>query len=170
MTEAGVLFEVCPFTNLIFPLDHDTNCLVKDVIVLENNENETELLLLIKMRDSDIYSIKILSFPSMKCSYELPNIGIAWLVQQSRSNINMYYISGAGIELDAVQQIEMKIISELQPEQRYRKLIRKGFILQAEDFANQFNLNLQPVFEEKARRLVIEIGQLQVSIKMVNIP
>lgn len=164
-----MLFEVCPLTNLIFPLDINTNYLVQDVIVLENNEIETELLMLIKMKESDIYSIRIISFPSMKCSYELPNIGISWLVQQSRANINMYYISGAEIKSDAVQQIEMKIISELQPEQRYKKLIRKGFLLQAEDFAKQFNLNLQPVLEEKAKRLVIEIGQLQVSIKIVHL-
>lgn len=163
LTDKGTLLEVCPHTHLIFPLILDLNYLIEDLMVLENNESDTELLMLTRMKDTNIHSIKIVSFPSMKCMYELPNVGKAWLVQQSKSNINMYYISGSEDEPNAVQQIEMKIISELQPEERYKKLLRKGFLEQAEDFAKHFNLNLQPLLEEKARRLVIEIGKLQVS-------
>lgn len=71
----------------------------------------------------------------------------------------MYYLHGfPDDESDSViQEIEMKIISETQPDQRLKKLIQRGRLEEAESFAIQYNLSLQPIHEAKVRKLWSEI-------------
>lgn len=44
----------------------------------------------------------------------------------------MYYLEGHQLQSDIVQEIELKKITETQPEQRLKKLIRKGHLEEAE--------------------------------------
>lgn len=71
----------------------------------------------------------------------------------------MYYLHGLLDDEsgDVIQEIEMKIVSETQPDQRFKKLIQRGRLEEAESFAIQYNLSLQPIYEAKVRRLWIEI-------------
>lgn len=68
----------------------------------------------------------------MTCKYELAVPQFAWLIQQPKSALNMYYLHGIHCSSTIVQQIEMRIISETQPDQRLKKLIKKGHLDEAE--------------------------------------
>lgn len=68
----------------------------------------------------------------MKCNYELTVPEFAWLIQQPKSAMNMYYLHGIDGGSVMVQEIEMRIISETQPDQRLKKLIQKGHLDEAE--------------------------------------
>lgn len=82
-----------------------------------------------------------------------------WLIRQSKSSVNMYYLHGFSDDDsgNVIQEIEMKIISETQPDQRFKKLIQRGRLEEAESFAIQYKLSLQPIYEAKVQRLWIEI-------------
>lgn len=68
----------------------------------------------------------------MKCNYELTVPEFAWLIRQPKSAMNMYYLHGIHGGSEIVQEIEMRIISETQPDQRLRKLIQRGHLDDAE--------------------------------------
>lgn len=96
----------------------------------------------------------------MTCKYDLAMPENTWLVRQPKSCVNLYYVGGNCLNSQFVQEIEMKIISETQPAQRFKKLIQKGHLREAEEFAKQFNLSLQPIYEAKSRRISIEISSI----------
>lgn len=71
----------------------------------------------------------------MKCNYELTVPEFAWLIKQPKSALNMYYLHGIhGGSAAMMQEIEMRIIAETQPDQRLKKLIQKGHLDEAEVF------------------------------------
>lgn len=97
----------------------------------------------------------------MTCKNELSMPQHTWLVQQPKTAVNIYYLSGDDFnEFDLPQEIEMKIMCETQPQERLKKLICKGRLDEAEQFGRQFNLNLQPICEAKAKRKLLEISLL----------
>lgn len=69
----------------------------------------------------------------MKCKYDLTVPLNTWLVRQPKTSVNMYYVYGIqNDETNCVEMVEMKIITETQPEQRLKKLIHKGHLNEAE--------------------------------------
>lgn len=69
----------------------------------------------------------------MVCNYELSMPQHSWLIRQPKSAVNIYYLHGIVRDgTDLVQTIDMKMISETQPEQRLKKLIHKGSLEEAE--------------------------------------
>lgn len=96
----------------------------------------------------------------MKCNFELSLPNSVWLVDQSKLSVNMYYLSGNHCQTDFVQQLEMNIISETNPDQRFHKLITKGRLDEAEIFGKQFNLCLQPLYEANAKRIITSMSTI----------
>lgn len=94
----------------------------------------------------------------MECKYDLEMTEHVWLVQQPKSAVNIYYITGNAKDKPHVQEIEMKILSETQPSLRLEKLIRTGRLDEAEDFAKQFDLSLQCIYQAKVRLLLAQMA------------
>ncbi|XP_058835892.1 kinetochore-associated protein 1 [Topomyia yanbarensis] len=158
LTHNGQLVEICSTVKLTSEL-----CVaykIDDFIIMECTEDTVELLILTKPNESGIRLMKIVDFPSLECKYELDINEYVWLVQQPKSAVNIYYITGVAGNNQHVQEIEMKILSETQPSLRLDKLIRTGRLDEAEDFAKQFDLSLQLIYQAKTRRL---LGQLATS-------
>ncbi|KAL1404037.1 hypothetical protein pipiens_019096, partial [Culex pipiens pipiens] len=129
-----------------------------DFIILECTGDVIELLLLTKPDLNGTRLMKIVDFPSMSCKYELDMGEHVWLVQQPKSALNMYYITGNARDQHHVQEIEMKILSETQPALRLDKLIRKGRLDEAEEFAKQFDLSLQPIHQARTKALLADMA------------
>lgn len=96
----------------------------------------------------------------MKCNFELSVPNNSWLVDQSKLSVNMYYLSGNHCDSNFVQQLEMNIISETNPDQRFHKLITKDRLDEAEIFGKQFNLCLQPLYEAKAKKIIASMSTI----------
>lgn len=119
----------------------------------------------------------------MKCHYELPISSNTHLVGQSQSSVNLYYLEQIFRHDNIPQEVIMNLITESQPAERLKKLIRIGrldeaevwcddvapdfylwknrkLIYSAQLFAKQFNLSQQPIHEARVRRLLIEIGSI----------
>lgn len=94
----------------------------------------------------------------MECKYELDMNEYVWLVQQPKSAVNIYYITGNPYDKQYVQEVEMKILSETQPSLRLDKLIRKGRLEEAEEFAKQFDLSLQLIHQAKVRSFLAQLA------------
>lgn len=62
----GQLFELCPFTGLLFPSTNPDGDNIKNAIVMENNDSDIELLLLVETKVKNVSSlfIKVVEFPS----------------------------------------------------------------------------------------------------------
>lgn len=114
----------------------------------------------------------------MECKYELDMAEHVWLVQQPKSAVNIYYVTGSAHDKQQVQEIEMKILSETQPSLRLDKLIRKGRLEEAEEFAKQFDLSLQLIHQAKVRCLLAQLAtskypdgdeQQQTFARMMNV-
>lgn len=148
LTTEGSFVLISPLTRLVqdFPVTS-----IENLMILESNPMEIELLMLAQPDEDGDRQLKIVDFPTMKCKSELLMQGEPRLVCQQKSSINMYYLNCLRNEEGNFCAIEMRLITENEPMQRLKKLIQRGHFREAEDFANQFELSLQPIHEAKAR-------------------
>ncbi|XP_055841706.1 uncharacterized protein LOC129908902 [Episyrphus balteatus] len=161
LTNSGHLLEICPFTKLVYQIPFEFDCLIDDLTVMENNENTVELLILTKPDENGARAMKVVEFPSFKCIYQFEMPKDTWLVNQPKCSVNLYYLSGENINAQGLpQEIEMKLVSETQPAERLKKLIYKGHLEEAEEFGKQFELSLQPIYEAKAKKLLLEMSSI----------
>ncbi|KAL9872866.1 kinetochore component rough deal isoform 3-T4 [Glossina fuscipes fuscipes] len=164
LTNSGHLLKYCPLSQLLkLANEQDTHLLIDDLIVMECNGRNIEFLILTKINEKS-RSIKMIDYPSFKCLNELEVGGYVWLVQQPKSSVNLYYISGQ--ENNSKQHptiLELIMVSETDPSERYKKLINKGYLEEAEDFGKKFELCLQPIYEATAKRLLRTINAMDVS-------
>ncbi|KAL9888205.1 kinetochore component rough deal isoform 3-T4 [Glossina fuscipes fuscipes] len=164
LTNSGHLLKYCPLSQLLkLANEQDTHLLIDDLIVMECNGRNIEFLILTKSNEKS-RSIKMIDYPSFKCLNELEVGGYVWLVQQPKSSVNLYYISGQ--ENNSKQHptiLELIMVSETDPSERYKKLINKGYLEEAEDFGKKFELCLQPIYEATAKRLLRTINAMDVS-------
>lgn len=133
-----------------------------DLIILENSDSEIKFLIL--DNENDIVSMKIVQYPEFSTCFEIKNIEKSWLVN-TKLAINMYYVSGNKSSSEFVDNISMYKLSELDPAERFKKIIRKGNLEEAEEFAKQFNLSTQPILEEKIK---IKLNDLKTEIVRIN--
>ncbi|CAD6991333.1 unnamed protein product [Ceratitis capitata] len=129
---------------------------------MENSDENIDLLVLAKtMEDGSEHLVKFVEYPSFKCNGELEVSENAWLVQQPKSSANLYYLSGRELnEINYPTAIEMVLVSETHPSERFKKLISKGLLEEAEIFGRQFELCLQPIYEAKAKKLLLTLTTL----------
>lgn len=154
LSSSGDFVEVFPYTRTISYVKNPTSSLlIEDFKVLESNNEYIELLVLSRANDQS--EIKILDFPSMDCKSELNLPGTTWLVSQQKSTVNMHFISGLNNEDNFVQTIEIKSITESDPEERFKKLLLRGRFDEAEIFAKQFDLSLEPLYEARVKKSVL---------------
>ncbi|XP_054741000.1 uncharacterized protein LOC129246308 [Anastrepha obliqua] len=164
LTVSGHLAEFCPITKTVyFPQTQKTNeMLIDELIIMECNDENIELLVMLKCPEVGAERlIKFLEYPSFKCNSELEVSEHAWLVQQPKCSVNLYYLSGNQTnENNLPTEIEMVLVSETHPSERFKKLISKGLLEEAESFGMQFELCLQPIYEAKAKRILLTLTSL----------
>ncbi|XP_018800903.1 PREDICTED: uncharacterized protein LOC108976331 [Bactrocera latifrons] len=161
LTNSGHLIEFCDITKMLhFPkMQNDNELLIDELVIMECSDDNIELLVLVKSTErTHERCIKFLEYPSFKCNNELEVPEHAWLVQQPKSSANLYYLSGKEVNADNIpKEIEMVLVSETHPSERFRKLLSKGLLDEAESFGKQFELCLQPLYEAKAKRILLTI-------------
>lgn len=163
LTVTGELVEICPYMKIMRRLMIDTAGLsIDDMRVLESTDEYIELLIL-STPDQGERSMKILEFPSMECKSELKVPSVSWLVSQQKSSINLYFLSGSTNVNQFIQAIEFKSITETDPEDRYKKILLRGHFDEAEAFAKQFDLSLEPLHEARVRKSLLMIQQIKPS-------
>lgn len=154
----GYLFDFCPETKLIEKRPAQDP--IDDITVLENNlVDGIEMMALTRPDSSKKKTMKILNFPEMKSSYALTISEHCWLVTQPKSALNMYYLNGSVSGNQNPDEIEMKKVSELHPNQRFKKLISRGLFDEAEQFAMEFGLSLELIHEHRVHAIVKRIRQ-----------
>lgn len=70
----------------------------------------------------------------------------------------MYYLCADLSETSAIRSVQMRAISETQPENHLQTLIERNLLDEAEKFAIEFKLSLQPIYKAKARRFVTQLN------------
>lgn len=161
LTNSGHLLEICHFSKLVYQISFEFNCLIDNLTVMENNEESIELLVLTKPDQNGMRFLKVVDFPSFKCLHQFEMAKDTWLVQQPKCSVNLYYLCGENINAQGLpQEIEMKLVSETQPAERLKKLIYKGHLEEAEEFGKQFDLSLQPIYEAKAKKILMEMSSI----------
>uniref|UniRef100_A0A182MXC7 Uncharacterized protein n=1 Tax=Anopheles dirus TaxID=7168 RepID=A0A182MXC7_9DIPT len=148
----GQLFEVCPLTKLLSELPCTFR--IDDLVILEATTDIIEMLITTKPDASGKILMKIVNFPSMEIRQEMEMPEHIWLVQQPKNSANIYYIAGLTHQEPVVQEFELKILSETDPSLRLVKLIKIGRLDEAEEFAKQFELDVQLVHQARAKLLL----------------
>uniref|UniRef100_A0A1A9US66 Uncharacterized protein n=1 Tax=Glossina austeni TaxID=7395 RepID=A0A1A9US66_GLOAU len=168
LMNSGHLLKYCPLSQLLMLANaQDTLLLIDELMVMECNGRNIEFLILTKSNEKS-RSIKMIDYPSFKCLNELEVGDYVWLVQQPKSSVNLYYISGQ--ENNSKQHptiLELIMVSETDPSERYKKLINKGYLDEAEDFGKKFELCLQPIYEATAKHLLRTINAMDASNTVV---
>lgn len=82
----------------------------------------------------------------MKCHYELPISLNTHLVNQSQSSVNLYYLEEILQQNMIPQEIVMNLITESQPSERLKKLIRIGRLDEAEVRRDHFAVKTEILF------------------------
>lgn len=160
LTTDGEFVEICLVQKILYKMKGcKSNKLepIDDLVVLEANDESIELLTLSNPTNG-LRAMKIIDFPSFQCKYEMMIPEVAWLVPQAKLSANMYFVHGSLNDSGFVQSIEMKMISEADPDQRLKKLVQRGLFSEAEAFAKQFDLNLQLIYEAKVKKALMEIS------------
>lgn len=67
-----------------------------------------------------------------KCTYEIPVPDLAWIIHQPKLSANMFYLCGAADEFKVINSLILRIISETDPAKRYKTLIERGALDEAE--------------------------------------
>ncbi|XP_023294177.2 uncharacterized protein LOC111677314 [Lucilia cuprina] len=161
LTNSGHLLELCPFTKILFFASSTQEILIDDLIVMECSDENIELLTLTKRSEDHERSIKIVDYPALKCHNELDVTEHSWLVQQPKCSVNLYYFSCLQCNVNNFPSVlEMLSVSETHPSERFKKLIAKGHLEEAEVFGTQFELCLQPIYEAKAKKILVEMDSL----------
>lgn len=155
---SGQLYQICPYTKLILK-EKNMDISIEDLLVLDSNSNEIELLVITKPDDDNDRSLKIIDYPMKNVKNELHMDYFTWLVKQPKCSLNLFYMSANKNENNLLYELEMKKVSETEPTQRLLKLIQRGHFDEAEEFAIQCELSLQPVYEARIRRICIDIGK-----------
>lgn len=174
VTHAGKLYRYSPYSHTVIRLRCAAQLAVHDLLVLENDlDAAVELMVLDEREDEKV--LKIISYPQFKCNYELPLSQHCWLVSQPKSSMNMCYMEGTvdeeyedhdgnvqrvkgGGSLRLPNAVELKQITELDPMQRFKKLLYRGLIDEAEAFATEANLSLEMIHEHRVRAFVLRIS------------
>uniref|UniRef100_A0A182P1L0 Uncharacterized protein n=1 Tax=Anopheles epiroticus TaxID=199890 RepID=A0A182P1L0_9DIPT len=156
LTYSGQLFEICPLTKLMAELPCTFR--IDELVVLEANGDIIELLITTKPDSNGKILMKIVSFPSMEIRQEMEMSEHTWLVQQPKNSANIYYIAGLTHKEPIVQEFELKILSETDPSLRLVKLIKIGRLDEAEEFAKQFELDVQLVHQARVKQLLDRLG------------
>lgn len=95
----------------------------------------------------------------MECKFSLPVSNEIWLMAQPKSAANIFYLNGLkSSTFGSIERIDLRMVSESQPEKRLQTLLAKKLLVEAEEFAKKFKLNLQPVYEAKAKMILQDIG------------
>lgn len=160
LTDTGEFVEICPYVKNIYPFKMSIVGdlqFIEDMRILESNEQYIELLLLSKPDARKERTMKIVDFPSQSVKSELTLPEIAWLVAQPKSSVNMYFVSGTANANGFIQVIEMKSITETDPEQRFKKLLLRGHFDEAETFAKQFDLDLEQLYQARAKKSLLDL-------------
>ena len=168
LTETGSFVEICPYTKVlrkINSLKDDEMSVIDDMRVLESNDDYIELLTSSSTL-GDERQMKVVDYPSLKVKSELSLPNISWLVSQPKSAINMYFIEGYKNQKNFLQSIELKSITEADPEQRFKKLILRGHFDEAEEYAKSCDLNLAPLHESRVRKTLVDISGLKSAEKL----
>ncbi|KAG5678537.1 hypothetical protein PVAND_008204 [Polypedilum vanderplanki] len=160
-TYEGYCVEICPFTKIIRKIEMTEEDLQKfsmmaDMKILETN-NDVELLTLSISMNNE-HKMRVIDFPSFSCKNEINLPDPSWIVLQPKSAINMYFIVGSKNEENYVQSIELKNITEADPEERFQKLLQKGHYDEAESYAKNLGLSLEPLYQARVKKLLIEIS------------
>ena len=165
LTISGSFVEICPYTKTMHAVKGIKEEVIDDLRVLESNNEYIELLVLSPPNEVNTRSMKVLDFPSMKSKNQLTLPGTSWLVSQQKSAINMYFISGTENENNFIQTIEIKSIIETDPIQRFMKFLQRGHYEEAEEFAKQFNLSLEPLHEARVKNSLMTLQGVKPSSK-----
>lgn len=94
----------------------------------------------------------------MNCKWSLPVDQNASLVMQPKSSACIYYLCGIqSPQSDFIDQVELRMVSESRPEKRLQTLLERGLLDEADELAIKFKLNRQPVYEAKAKKILLNI-------------
>lgn len=97
----------------------------------------------------------------MNCKCSLPVSNKVWLIDQPKSSASIFYFGGnRSSATKFVESIHLNMVSESQPEKRLHTLLTKGMLVEAEELAKKFNLDPQPIYEVKAKRILQEMGSI----------
>lgn len=96
----------------------------------ESNDNGIELLALVE--DGQNLYLKNFEYQSMECKFTLPISERIWLFTQPKSAANIFYLCGVQASLMNSHRIDLRMVSESQPEKRLQTLLAKGLIEEAE--------------------------------------
>ncbi|XP_017140651.1 uncharacterized protein LOC108154777 [Drosophila miranda] len=167
LTTSGHLLDICPYTRTVnlCQSSQGRNLLIEDLLVMECSEESIELQILTKPTDEGRL-MKILEYPSLRCKNEVEVPEHAWLVRQPKCAVNLYYLAAKEANKSSLpSMVEMMLVSETDPSDRFKKLVAKGRLEEAEEFGKQFELCLQPIFEARAKRILVELCNFDSHLK-----
>lgn len=77
---------------------------------------------------------------------------------QPKTAVSTYYLCPkSSHNNDVIDRVELKVVSEYQPEARMLTLLGRGLIAEAEQIADQFKLSKIPIHEAKAKHILASI-------------
>ncbi|PAV70203.1 hypothetical protein WR25_16940 [Diploscapter pachys] len=128
---------------------------IVDFVCTENPNFLGEFSTLVLTSEADAHRLEVRSFPSEQTTYSARTTRATQIFVSADQTSNMLFM----LEIDEEygQTVNLRELTEMQPEKRLEKLISKRRFDEAEAFAKQFGLDLQKIYTRRIYCLVEDI-------------
>lgn len=135
---------------------HCNTVSVKDFAMISDETNsKTVSMLALTVELDGHYQATIYTVPEMECLYSVHLESFVTLARCSRALDGFYLVEGDGCEKDgSVARLRVRSLTEALPESRLQRMLRKKCFDEAEEFAKQYELDLQLVYQAKTDYLL----------------
>uniref|UniRef100_A0A2K5EW23 Kinetochore associated 1 n=1 Tax=Aotus nancymaae TaxID=37293 RepID=A0A2K5EW23_AOTNA len=122
-----------------------------------------KLIALIATANKKMKNLMVYSLPTMEILYSLEVSSVSSLVQTGISADTIYLLEGIckndpKLSEDSVSVLVLRCLTEALPENRLSRLLHKHRFAEAESFAIQFGLDVEPVYKVKSNHILEKLA------------
>ena len=159
----GRIYTVCRRTMMVRRVWNERNVL--DFVLMEDDRVSRKLRILMRVegtkKDPAQHVLQLREFPSFELLYELDVTRHLWLLQCCPNQETPHFLEGSSNAenenkpgSDVVQFLRVRGICESVLEARLERLIRRQKFGEAEKFARQYKLPVEPVYRGKSASIL----------------
>lgn len=131
---------------------------VQDFSIINNESKDQNIsvLTLSQEEPTGVSHVIISTIPAMQCLYSIQLNSHVTLARCLPLLEEFYFIEGESDAENAefISTLRVRGLTEALPEGRLQRMLYKGLFVEAEEFARQFELDMQPVYKAKAKHLL----------------
>ncbi|VVC25678.1 Hypothetical protein CINCED_3A000948 [Cinara cedri] len=160
LTDSKTVLLICAFTFI--PVKEWNEVPISDFTIMQ----EMDTMSIVLLTDEKQPSLLLVSMPDFIVTLKYPTSPLTYLIDYPSTSDGLLYLEAHGDE--DINTFHIKIISEVQPDLRLARMLRRGKYDEARNFAAVFNLDPQMVYKEQVKGLMGKLDIWQPGTKGIE--